>query len=148
MSKQLQGSETVYRDPYPKLYTKVKTYEQVIDAQQVKLNNLRLNPSELQKKYDAALQALAAERVQNSILKGQVEALKSKRNKATLSTIASGFKRLGDAELEKARILLDKYLSSTSAIDDSERIILFRNLWLNAKAAASHYNATIEEMIK
>lgn len=79
MSKQLQSSETVYRDPYPKLYTKIKTFEQVIDAQQAKLNNLRLNPSELQKKYDAALQALAAERVQNSILKGQIDALKSKR---------------------------------------------------------------------
>ncbi len=61
------------------LRLKNTTLQQAIDAQQAKLNNYRENPSAMQKKFDAALQALAAERVQNAILQGQIEALKGKR---------------------------------------------------------------------
>ncbi len=144
MNNQLQNSETVYRDPYPKLYTKLKTFEQVIDAQQSKLNNLRLNPSEMQKKYDAALQALAAERVQNSILKGQVEALKSKRKLSAPALLNVRIATELIAESNKSVAEFESWINGSMKMKGE---VILLDAVSKLRDAATCYAAAIKELI-
>lgn len=135
-------------DGYNKMALKVETFSKVIDSQQALLNNYRLNPSEMQKKYDAALQALAAERVQNSILKGQIEALKAKKHLP------------GSA----ARSASEKSKQAERLIKEADQVVAEYEAWINGgyrtkgeriqesavahlRAAAICYAAAIKELI-